>query len=349
MRKSTRWVLGFDIGDKRSATVLLDRETGETTGPKWLATTGSAVETLFRGLPADTRVILEAGTHSGWIADLGRRLGVDILVADPRQLDAVTKNLRKSDEHDAAMLAELGASSLRLLHETYVRDRAMQAKLSVIRARDALVRSRTVLVNAARGIVKAHGARVPKCSSSAFPDRAAESVPKELEAIVAPMAEAICALTATIRAYDEQIRAMCKDLPEARRLCEVDGVGPLTALTFVLTIGDPARFRRTRDVAAYLGLVPRRAQSGAGDPQLRISKAGDALMRRLLVQCAHRILGPFGKDCDLRAHGLELAARGGKAGKKRAVVAVARKLAVMLLSIWKSGAAYEPHRGAKAA
>jgi transposase len=119
-------------------------------------------------------------------------------------------------------------------------------------------------------------------------------------------------------------------------------VGPLTALCFVLTVEDPHRFERSRSVGAYLGLVPATARSGARDPQKRISKEGDEMMRKLLVSCSHYVLGPFGSDSDLRRHGEKIASRGGKNAKKRSVVAVARKLAVLLHRLWVTGETYDP-------
>jgi len=127
---------------------------------------------------------------------------------------------------------------------------------------------------------------------------------------------------------------------------QIVGIGPITALTFRLTIGDPERFADSRDVGAYLGLVPKRDQSGKLDKQMGISKAGDAYLRRLLVSAAQYVLGPFGKDCDLRKHGLELEGRGGRGAKKKAVVATARKLAVLMHALWKKDADYKPHRAA---
>lgn len=133
----------------------------------------------------------------------------------------------------------------------------------------------------------------------------------------------------------------------ASALTQVNGVGTLTALTFVLTIGEPERFQRSRTVGAYFGLRPRQRESGDHEPQLHITKAGPPLMRRLLVNCAQYILGPLGQGCDLRRFGLALAARGGKSAKKRAVVAVARKLAVLLHRLWVTGEVYEPLRNAR--
>jgi transposase len=132
--------------------------------------------------------------------------------------------------------------------------------------------------------------------------------------------------------------------PEVALLRQVKGVGPLISLTFVLTLDDPQRFRRSRDVGCFLGLRPGRRNSGRSEPQLHISKEGDRYLRTLLVQGAHYILGPLGEDSDLRRWGLKLAQRGGKNAKKRAVVALARKLAVLLHKLWVSGEVYEPLR-----
>jgi len=153
----------------------------------------------------------------------------------------------------------------------------------------------------------------------------------------------IGSLTERIREYDRKLETVCEEhYPETQLLRQVEGIGALTALTFVLTLEDPYRFERSRSVAAYLGLVPARDRSGERDPQKRISKEGDQMLRKLLVGSAHYITGPFGKDSDLRRHGEKIASRGGKNAKKRAVVVVARKLAVLLHRLWVSGEVYDP-------
>lgn len=153
-------------------------------------------------------------------------------------------------------------------------------------------------------------------------------------------------MTQRIGDYDAEIEEISKQhYPETKLLRQIKGVGGLIALTYRLTLDDPQRFGRSRDVGSYLGLQPRRRQSGASEPQLRISKEGDVYLRKLLVQGAHYILGRFGPDTDLRRWGLQLAQRGGKNAKKRACVAVARKLAVLLHRLWITGEVYEPLRG----
>src|SRR4029077_13469437 len=230
------------------------------------------------------------------------------------------------------------------------RSAPMQGDLATIRARDVLVRARAQCVNAVRGLVKAMGGRLPQCSTPSFAKKSIEHLPDELRFALQPMIEGIESLSEQIRQYDRQIEELAaKQYPQTQHLQQITGVGALTALAFILVLADPSRFRNSRDVGAYLGLVPRQADSGSRVSQLGITKAGDALMRRLLVNCAPYILGPFGQDCDLRRYGERLMQRGGRNAKKRAVVAVARKLAVLLHHLWSTGEAYDALRNSKAA
>jgi transposase len=207
------------------------------------------------------------------------------------------------------------------------------------------VGTRTQLVNHVRGAVKSFGARLPKCLARSFHNKVLEHIPEALWPAVEPILETIGSLTERIREYDRQLESVCQEhYPETELLRQVEGIGPLTALTFVLTLEDPYRFAKSRSVGAYLGLVPAQDQSGDRNPQKRISKEGDEMLRKLLVGSAHYILGPFGQDSDLRRHGEKIASRGGKNSKKRAAVAVARKLSVMLHSLWVSGEVYEQLR-----
>jgi transposase len=218
----------------------------------------------------------------------------------------------------------------------------------VLRSRDAIVRSRTLLINHARSIVKSSGARLPSCSADSFAHKVPPDIPETLHPALLPILETIASLTQQIREYDRRIEQLCQDqYPETKLLRKISGVGPLTALGYILTLENPDRFHRSRDVGPAIGLVPRRDQSGDQDPQLRITKTGDAYLRRLLVGSAQYILGPFGPDCDLRRWGLKLTERGGKNAKKRAVVGVARKLAILLHHLWKTGEVYDPFNHAR--
>ena len=345
-KEQPKTTAGVDIGDKYSYLCLIDTESGEVIEEGRLRTTPQAFERRFAS-EQPLRVAIEAGTHSPWASRVLEGCGHEVLVANARKLRLIYSNKRKTDEVDAENLARLARVDPKLLYPLRHRGEESQAHIALIRSRDVLVSSRTQLVNHVRGAVKSFGARLPKCPARSFHKRAQEHIPEALLAALAPVLEQIGSLTERIRQYDRRLEAIAKEhYPETELLRQVEGVGPLTALTFVLTLEDPYRFERSRSVGAYLGLVPARDRSGERDPQKRISKEGDEMLRRLLVSGAHYILGPFGSDSDLRRHGQKIASRGGKNSKKRAVVAVARKLSVLLHSLWISGEVYEPLRNA---
>jgi len=338
---------GIDIGDRHSHLCLLDTESGEVIEEGKVRTSPEAFERYFsRG--DWMQVAIEAGTHSPWISRLLERLGHEVLVANARKLRLIYGEGKKNDKLDAENLARLARLDPKLLAPLRHRSEASQAHLALIRSRDALIRSRTQLVNHVRGTVKSFGERLPRCSAASFHRRVAGYLPEDLASALKPVLETIASLTARIRAYDRELEALAERLyPETRLLRQVPGVGSLTALTFVLTIEEPGRFDESRAVGAYLGLVPENNQSGDSDPQRRISKRGDRMLRRLLVGSAQYLLGPFGEDSDLKRHGEKIAERGGRNAKKRAVVAVARKLSVFLHRLWMTGEAYEPLRNAR--
>ena len=339
----TKVTIGVDLGDQYSQLYVVDAagtcvETGR------VRTTRAGLERWFAG-QAPARVVLEAGTHSPWASRALQALGHEVLVANPRKLRGLYENDSKDDRVDAEYLARVGRLDPALLKPITHRGAAAQADLAVLHARDALVRTRTQLISHTRGVVKALGGRLPRCSAEAFARRASGDVPAELQPALAPVLAQVQQVTAAIRAFDRELERRCAEqYPATARLRQVSGVGPVTALAYVLVLEDPRRFARSRAVGAYLGLRPRRSQSGERDPQLGITKGGNPFRRRLLVQGAQYILGPRGPDCDLRRHGERIAARGGKNAKKRAVIAVARKLAVLLHHLWISGAVYEPLR-----
>ncbi len=333
--------LGLDLGDKHSHLTMLDQH-GDLIEETRLPTSEASFRRKFSGLPS-ARIAMEVGTHSRWASHLLRELGHEVLVANARKLRAIYDNPRKTDHADTETLARLVRMDPKLLSPIHHRSPEAQADLAVLRSRDALVRSRTLLINHVRGSVKSSGARLPSCSTDSFSKKVLASIPESLLPAVLPILDTIGSLTQQIRSYDRQIETLCESqYPDTHSLRQVPGVGALTALAFVLTLEDPSRFAQSREVGPAIGLVPRRDQSGDRDPQLPITKTGNAFLRRLLVGSAHYILGPFGSDSDLRRWGLQLAERGGKNAKKRAVVAVARKLAVLLHRLWKTGEIYEP-------
>lgn len=341
----TNLTIGLDLGDQYSAVFIVD-EQGECVETGRVRTTPAALRRRFAGLPR-ARVVMEAGTHSPWVSRVVAGLGHETIVANPRKLRAIYASDDKADRADAEYLARVGRADPKLLWGIAHRGEQAQADLAVVRARDALVRTRTQLINHARGVVKAMGGRLPPSSAEAFARKARAHVPPALEPALAPVFHHLAQLTQQVRAYDRELERLgAERYPETAVLRQVGGVGPVTALAYVLVLEEPTRFRRSRAVGAYLGLRPRRSQSGEREPQLRITKAGQPLLRRLLVQAAHYILGPHGRDCDLRRYGQRIAARGGKNAKKRAVVAVARKLAVLLHHLWLTGEVYEPLRAA---
>jgi transposase len=338
--------VGLDLGDRFCQICVLD-ETGEVTEEGRVATKPEAIRRRFSG--ADPlRIVLEAGTHSPWVSRLLAELGHDVIVANPRKLRLIYQNDSKSDRVDAEYLARVGRLDPALLAPLTHRAAETQSDLALVRSRNALVRARTRLISHARGLTKSLGSRLPTCSSDVFARKAAPCIPEELAPALAPVLDIIQNLSEEIRALDQKIEDMAKErYPETALLSQVPGVGTLTATVYVLTVEDPQRFPKSRSVGSYLGLRPRQASSGSLEPQLRITKAGGDHLRWLLVSAAHYILGPFGPDSDLRRWGLALAAQGGKRGKKRAVVAVARKLSVLLLRLWRTGEVYEPLRNAR--
>jgi transposase len=338
-----RITVGVDLGDRYSYLCFLDTQSGEVIEEGRVRTTPEALRRRFSSEHQSLRIAIEAGTHSPWVSRVLEECGHEVLVANPRKTRLIYSNQRKTDEIDAENLARLARVDPKLLYPLKHRGENSQTHLAIIRSREALVGTRTQLVNHVRGAVKSFGTRLPKCPARSFHKKVPEHIPEALWAALGPILETIGSLTERIGEYNRQLETICQEhYPETNLLRQVEGVGALTALTFVLTVEDPHRFEKSRSVGAYLGLVPAKDRSGDRDPQKRISKEGDELLRKLLVGSAHYILGPFGSDSDLRRHGEKIASRGGKNAKKRAVVAVARKLSVLLHSLWVSGEVYEP-------
>lgn len=333
--------VGIDVGDRFSRWCALDDD-GEIVFEDKVATRRAAFALLFDGIDRK-RFAIETGTHSRWISHLLESVGHEVLVANSRKLQLISKSRQKDDRTDARNLARLARFDPELLHPIQHRTHGAQVHLELLRARDVLVTVRTRLVNHLRGAAKPFGVRLPRCSPSAMVKKAPPAIPPELAVAMNPLLETIKTVSAQIRDYDRRIEQLADDdYAASRPLRQVSGVGALTAMAFMLTVDDAHRFRRSRSVGAWLGLTPSRHESGDSQPQMRITKEGDRYVRRLLVGSAQYILGPFGTDCDLRRHGLAIAARGGKNAKRRAVVAVARKLAVLLHRLWVTQADYVP-------
>lgn len=342
-------IIGMDLGDKYSNWAMMVRDDDGIQEEGRVRTTEAALKRKFSRMEP-TQIAIEVGTHSPWVERLLTACGHDVVVANPRKLRVIYKSDIKNDKVDARMLARLARVDVNLLYPIAHRGEQAQGHLAVLKARDALVAARTKFINHVRGVVKSAGHRVRKCSAESFHKKAPDAIPALLQPALTPVVEMIGELTKKIRAYDQDIETLASnEYLETELFRGISGVGAVTGLAFVLTVEQPERFAKSRDVGPHLGLTPRQDQSGEQDPQLRITKAGNAYLRRLLVGSAQYILGPLNtQDSELRQWGLKLAGPVGKNGKhnkrlkKRAVVAVARKLAVLLHTMWTTGETYDP-------
>ena len=361
MKKQTtsQFVIGVDLGDTKHTICVTDKQ-GNILREFCLPNNRKHLLQLAQDYPK-ALIALEVGTHSPWISRLLKEAGCEVIVADARKLRAIYQNQRKCDKIDARMLAKLVRVDPSLLHPVqHVCEQCQRDSLN-LKLRDILVRQRVHIISSVRGVLKSLGLTTPCPSTPTFPARTREALSQQAQLLlsVEPALNALEALNEQIKAYDKAIAlAVQARYPAAALLMSIAGVGPITALSFVLVVDDPSRFEDARDIGAFLGLVPRRDQSGDTDKDLPISKTGNQALRRLLVQCAQYMLGHFGPDSDLRRQGLKLAAKGGqpeatkqgkaraggKAAKRKAVVAVARKLSVVMLTMWKKQSPYIPLR-----
>ena len=345
-KETLAFYIGIDLGDKNSDVCVMNAA-GEVEKEFRLRMNAADFEGYFRTI-GRSRVALEAGGQSQWVAEVIEKCGHEVYVANPHKLRYITESDDKDDPGDAYKLAELVHFKPRLLHPIRHRSQALQADLSWIRGREAAVAVRTQLINTVRSLSKGFGERLQKCSTESFTAKLAEQIPAAIRRAVAPLLEVIDHLNEQIGYYDQMEEQIARErYGKYVLLTKVNGVGVHTALTYMLTIGDPERFEKSRQVGAFLGMRPRKQDSGASKPQLGITKAGDEFLRKTLVDCAHYMLGPHGADSDLRRFGLRICERGGKNGKKRAVIAVARKLSVLLHRLWVTGEAYEALRNSK--
>lgn len=346
MNSSTKWTLpehtvGVDLGDRKSVICRLDGE-ANVVERRPMTTTRANFEMYFSRMPR-ARVVIEIGTHSPWISRLLQELGHEVIVANPAKIRG-KNGRRKNDKIDAEFLARQGRADPKLLYPIEHRGEGAQADRVLLSSRDCLVKCRSLLVNHVRGAVKSFGGRIPECSTEVFHRKAPAHIPQVLEGALQGVLEEIARLNAQLAALDREVqRKTEEEYPETLAMQQVTGVGPLTSLCFALVVEDPKRFPKRRSVGAYVGLVPGLDDSGDVESELRISKEGDELCRRYLVQAAQYILGPFGPDTDPRRWGLGLiGVSKSKKVKKRAVIAVARKLSVLLLRLWVTGERYEP-------
>jgi transposase len=339
MNKGT--VIGMDLGDKNHKAVIISAG-GDVIDRDEVPCTPEGVRTYLKR-HSGALLAIETGTHCRWVSRIGLELGHEVLVGNARKLRMIWDSSRKNDWNDAAMLAKVARTDRSLLSPVRLRNDGDQELMRLVKSRDLLVKSRTGIVNQIRGFCKSEGVRLPKCSSESFV-RLEHEVCVSVRAATKPLFAMLKDLAKKIGLYDKMIADSVKRQREgdAALLDTITGVGPVTAAAFLAAVGDVSTFGSARDAGPYFGLVPRQDQSGDTDKQLRISKEGNEIVRRLLVTAANYIMGPFGKDSDLRRHGMRIAERGGKNARKRAKAAVARKLAVVMLAVLKSKTAYRP-------
>jgi transposase len=352
-----RLTVGLDLGDRSSRYCILD-EAGEKVSEDKLPTTKTGLESLL-GKMAPCRIALEVGTHSPWVSRCLAGMGHEVMVVNPHNVKLITQSVKKNDRIDAEQLARLARVDPKLLSPIRHRGEQAQADLAVIRARAELVDTRTGLINCARGMAKPMGERLKQCDAEQVKETMADGLGAALQGVIRPLLKCVEEISKQIGVYEEKIEEIEKRYPEVELLTQVWGVGTLIALTYILTIEDAQRFQHSRDVGPYLGLTRKQRESGDSEPELGISKSGDELLRRYLVQGAHCILRAGAPDSDLKVWGGKLQnggkqvrhknQKGGKRAKKKAVVAVARKLAVLLHRLWVTGEVYDPHYHRKAA
>ena len=363
MAATQRMTVGLDLGDRTSRYCILD-EVGEKASEDKLPTTKTGLSAVFGKMPP-CRIALEVGTHSPWVSRQLGEMGHEVIVANAHQVKLITQSVKKNDRMDAERLARLARVDPKLLSPIQHRGPEAQADLAVIRARAALVDARTELINSARGLAKPMGERLKKCDADYVKESLADGMGEAVQAVIRPMLKSVEEISKQIGEYDRKIEGIAQRYPEMKLLTQVQGVGTLIALTYILTIEDAQRFEHSRDVGPYLGLTRKQRDSGDREPELGITKSGDRLLRRLLVQGAHCILRQGAPDSDLKAWGMARLAssgkpsgknvdpkagqKGSKRAKKKTIVAIARKLAVLLHRLWVTGEVYDPQYNRKAA
>ncbi len=329
--------LGIDVHSKYSEVCGISQE-GEVTVRRRISTTETSIRGFF-GSRERAQVTLESGPVTPWVYRLLCDLGHAVTVVNPRRVRLIAESTLKTDGIDAEVLARLSRLDLGFLRPVYQRSPEAQELRTRLRVRSALVKSRTSLINAVRGTLRAQGYRMPSCAAKIF------MVRYESMGFDSGVSEALAPLVSTIGELSDRICELENDLKAQAstdellvRLQTVPGVGPLVSLAFAGWVDNPDRFQKSRDVGACLGLRPSLRSSGGHEIRGRITREGDSEMRRLLVQAAHASLQCH-KDSALKRWGEGLVAR---LGKSKAVVALARKIGVLLHRLWVTNENFQP-------
>ena len=326
---------GIDLHAEYSQVCILDDE-GEVMETSCVRTSQKVLERFFSRAPM--RVAMEAGGTSPWVSRLLGSLGHEVVVCSPRRVRLIAESTLKNDKVDAEVLARLVRLDPEFLKPIQHRSEQAQLLRGNLKVRSAMVEARTKWINTIRGLLRSFGYKVSGKAPHTFAERVDRmKLPSELRAVIEPLLAQLDLLSGEIERRNQHLEEMVKDLPEVAHLREIPGVGPVVATYFVLTIDDPDRFKRSRDVAAFFGLRPSMRKSASTTHFGRITKEGDPEMRRLLVQAAHACLLTKA-DCELKRWALALAER---KGKGKAVVALARKLAVLMHRLWVTGEVYQ--------
>jgi transposase len=324
--------LGIDVHSKYSEICGLS-EGGSVTVRRRIATTETGLRRFFGPRPR-AQVTLESGPVTPWVYRLLCELGHEVTVVNPRRVRLIAESTLKTDGIDAEVLARLSRVDLDLLRPVHQRTPEAQALRTRLRVRTSLVKTRTSLINAVRGTVRAQGYRVPSCPAKSFVTRFSSlTLSSSLAQAIEPLVTTIGELTDRINGLEQELVTESKSNDLLVRLQSVPGVGPLVSLAYVGWMDTPDRFSRSRDVGACLGLRPSLRSSGGHEIRGRITREGDIEMRRLLVQAAHAALH-CRKDSALKRWAQTLTHR---VGKSKAIVALARKIAVLLHRLWVTG------------
>ena len=333
--------IGMDLGNEKHAVCALD-ESGQILFRKDIDNKPEVLEPFFRE-HAGATVAMETGLCCRWISALAKACGCEAVVCNARKLSAIWQNQHKNDENDALLLAQLTRADRRLVHPVALRDDEHHEIVQIIELRAVAVAQRTQAVNAVRGLCKACGVFIPGCDASCFHKVAADAIPRETAWKFRPMLRHLKETESLIRRYDKMLvkYAGAHFGEEVELLQTIPGVGTVTACAFVAFVDDMRRFRKARDAGVYFGLTPAQDNSRTQDKPKRITKAGNGIMRSLLVNATNYILRKSSPDTALKRHGMAICARGGKVAKRKAKVAVARKLATVMFAMLRSGKPYE--------
>jgi transposase len=331
---------GLDVGGKRTAICVID-DAGRIVWRGMVDTHPDFLDAALGRFSGQlSKVGLESGSFAPYLFRALMELGYPMVCMDARRAaDAIKSRRVKNDRGDAWALAEMLRTGW--FAPVYVKSEASHRLKALLGAREQLVKAKRSLGNQIRGLLRPFGVKLPsRAGMKKFSDaahRATQSDPL-LSASINALLEALAAIEAQLERLDDKLKELARRNEVAWRLMSVPGVGPITALAFIATIEKAERFKRTRDIGVYLGLTEKRYQSGETDVGLGISKQGDAMARHYLYEAANVLLTTVRKRFALRDWGLKLAK---KIGPKRARVAVARKLAVLLARLWKDNAHFD--------